>query len=164
MGSVLPRRTHLAGWGGAGFTRNAPKSSRGPQTISSRMSPLPHALWAFAPPAAWFRSRAHGRRLPSVAGRGAPDRDTRRERRLPCRSPAAPRPFSIGRPFLTESMRSSMPAKARALGPMLVLLVVGSAAAQTPPAYNTYWGDLHGHTMDSPVTLDQSIVDAYIAY
>lgn len=33
-----------------------------------------------------------------------------------------------------------------------------------PVAYNTYWGDLHGHTMDSPVSLSPAIIDAYIRY
>lgn len=38
------------------------------------------------------------------------------------------------------------------------------AAASTAATYITYWGDLHGHTMDSPVSLNTSIIDGYIRY
>ena len=38
------------------------------------------------------------------------------------------------------------------------------AAPAAPVAYNTYWGDLHGHTMESPVTLTTGTIDNYIRY
>ncbi len=41
---------------------------------------------------------------------------------------------------------------------------VPASAAAAPLAYNTYFGDLHGHTMDSPVTLTVATIDNYIRY
>lgn len=58
----------------------------------------------------------------------------------------------------------------RAAAPTLLLvpIVLGVTAAAALGAgtvtYNTYWGDLHGHTMESPVTLTTATVDAYILY
>jgi len=46
--------------------------------------------------------------------------------------------------------------------PALVLCTVTAEAA--PPVYLTYWGDLHGHTMSSPVTLTPPVVEGYIRY
>jgi hypothetical protein len=58
-----------------------------------------------------------------------------------------------------------MTATARAMGPAVVLLLLAApAGAASLVTYNTYWGDLHGHSMDSPVTLDQAAVDGYLAY
>ena len=58
-----------------------------------------------------------------------------------------------------------MQATTRASGSAILLFAALVApahlAAQT---YNTYWGDLHGHSMNSPVSLDQSVIDSYYGY
>src|SRR3989442_2776324 len=77
--------------------------------------------------------------------------------------------MSASRP--PEPRGARMQALARAFGalPSLLLAGAGLAAAAEPPAaapvtYNVYWGDLHGHTMDSPVTLTPATIDSYIRY
>ena len=56
-----------------------------------------------------------------------------------------------------------MPASPRAQAPIVAALLVCASPALAL-AYNIYWGDLHGHTMDSPVTLTTTSIDAYILY
>jgi hypothetical protein len=50
------------------------------------------------------------------------------------------------------------------LGPAILIAAAMAPASARAQTYVTYWGDLHGHTMNSPVTLDQATVDAYLAY
>jgi hypothetical protein len=58
-----------------------------------------------------------------------------------------------------------MRASQRAMATGLVVLLLGAPPARAASViYNTYWGDLHGHTMDSPVTLTTSTIDNYIRY
>lgn len=66
-------------------------------------------------------------------------------------------------------MRAFAPAWVGPAAAALLLAAAPVRAAAPPEAtptatYNTYWGDLHGHSMNSPVTLTPSVVETYIRW